>query len=189
MKNISKIAKTVSKIFEILFLFGAIMMIVSIICSFAIPQKYGSFLLNSVENGLIATNGFEINIADKDGNLIPAAVSFFSFAGLFSMLAFTMIFRNIYLIIQTTEGKTKFSKGKTTFQKDNIRMVREIGIFSIWIPVMEFIISLLAKLVIGADLVETSVQIYGIVMGIAVLFLSQIFTYGENLEKEVEGLI
>lgn len=54
---------------------------------------------------------------------------------------------------------------------------------------MEFIISLLAKLVIGADLVETSVQIYGIVMGIAVLFLSQIFTYGENLEKEVEGLI
>lgn len=68
-------------------------------------------------------------------------------------------------------------------------MVREIGIFSIWIPVMEFIISLLAKLVIGADLVETSVQIYGIVMGIAVLFLSQIFTYGENLEKEVEGLI
>ena len=27
------------------------------------------------------------------------------------------------------------------------------------------------------------------VMGIAVLFLSQIFTYGENLEKEVEGLI
>ena len=189
MKNISKIAKTVSKIFEILFLFGAIMMIVSIIWSFAIPQKYGSFLLNSVENGLIATNGFEINIADKDGNLIPAAVSFFSFAGLFSMLAFTMIFRNIYLIIQTTEGKTKFSKGKTPFQKDNIRMVREIGIFSIWIPVMEFIISLLAKLVIGADLVETSVQIYGIVMGIAVLFLSQIFTYGENLEKEVEGLI
>ena len=45
----------------------------------------------------------------------------------------------------------------------------------------------IGKVVIDAE--KITFYKFGIVMGIAVLFLSQIFTYGENLEKEVEGLI
>ena len=40
-----------------------------------------------------------------------------------------MVFRNVYLIFKTAEGKTWFSKGATPFQPDIVRMVREIGIF------------------------------------------------------------
>lgn len=132
-KNINKITKVVSKFFEILFFLSFLVMIAADVLSFTMPQKFGEFLLESVGNGTIATNGFEIAIADKNGNLISAAVKIFVFAGIFTMPCMAMIFRNIYLIIKTCEGKTWFSKGKTPFQKDVVRMVREIGIFSIMI--------------------------------------------------------
>lgn len=188
-RNISKITKIISKVFEILFLFGSATMIAAAVLSFALPEKFGNFLLKSVGNGTIATNGFEISIADQNGNLIPGAVKIFAFAGIFTMPCMTMIFRNIYLIIRTCEGKTWFSKGKTPFQKDVVRMVREIGIFSIMIPVIGFIMSLIARLLLGVDSCETSVQIVGVAMGIAMICFSEIFAYGIKLEEEVEGLV
>lgn len=188
-KNINKITKVVSKFFEILFFLSFLVMITAAVLSFTMPQKFGEFLLESVGNGTIATNGFEIAIADKNGNLISAAVKIFVFAGIFTMPCMAMIFRNIYLIIKTCEGKTWFSKGKTPFQKDVVRMVREIGIFSIMIPVIGFVMSLIARIFIGVDSCETSVQIVGVAMGIAMICFSEIFAYGIKLEEEVEGLI
>lgn len=188
-KNINKITKVVSKFFEILFFLSFLVMIAAAVLSFVIPEKFGNFLLESVGNGTIATNGFEIAIADKNGNLISAAVKLFVFAGIFTMPCMAMIFRNIYLIIKTCEGKTWFSKGKTPFQKDVVRMVREIGIFSIMIPVIGFVMSLIARLLIGVDSCETSVQIVGVAMGIAMICFSEIFAYGIKLEEEVEGLV
>lgn len=188
-KNINKITKVVSKFFEILFFLSFLVMIAASVLSFVIPEKFGNFLLESVGNGTIATNGFEIAIADKNGNLISAAVKLFVFAGIFTMPCMAMIFRNIYLIIKTCEGKTWFSKGKMPFQKDVVRMVREIGIFSIMIPVIGFVMSLIARLLIGVDSCETSVQIVGVAMGIAMICFSEIFAYGIKLEEEVEGLV
>ncbi len=57
------------------------------------------------------------------------------------------------------------------------------------IPVIGLIMSAIAKLAIGVDNVETSVQVTGIAMGIAMICLSQIFSYGTELESEVEGLV
>ena len=188
-KNINKITKVVSKFFEILFFLSFLVMIAAAVLSFTMPQKFGEFLLESVGNGTIATNGFEIAIADKNGNLISAAVKIFVFAGIFTMPCMAMIFRNIYLIIKTCEGKTWFSKGKTPFQKDVVRMVREIGIFSIMIPVIGFIMSLIARIFIGVDSCETSGQSVGVAMGIAMICFSEIFAYGIKLEEEVEGLV
>ena len=100
-----------------------------------------------------------------------------------------MIFRNVYLIFKTAEGETKFSQGKTPFQKDNIRMVREIGIFCIAIPVVELIVSVIARIVLPVGVVETSVEMTGVFMGLVVLCLSQFFAYGMELQEDVDGLV
>ena len=178
-KNFNILAKVVSKFFEIVFFVCSILMVVAAILSFARPDLLGTFLLANIDNGTIAPNG----------EPILGAVRIFTFAGIFTMLCMTMIFRNIYLIIKTCEGRTWFSKGKTPFQKDVVRMVREIGIFSIMIPMTGLVLSLVARLVLGADFCETSVQIVGIAMGIAMICFSRIFAYGIKLEEEVEGLI
>lgn len=188
-KKFINITKIVAKVLEVMFFACAAVMVFAAVVSFASTQKFGNFLIEQVGNGTIATNGFEIMIQDSDGNLIPGAVRIFTFAGVFTMFFIAMIFRNIYLIIKTCEGKTWFSKGKTPFQKDVVRMVREIGIFSIMIPVTGFVMGIAARLFLGEDLCETSVQIVGIATGIAMICFSKIFEYGISLEEEVEGLV
>lgn len=183
------LAKTISKFFEIVFFVSSILMVISAVLSFARPHLLASFLLANIDNGTIATNGFQIMIEAPNGEPILGAVRIFTFAGIFTMLCMAMIFRNIYLIIKTCEGRTWFSKGKTPFQKDVVRMVREIGIFSIMIPMTGLVLSLIARISLGSDFCETSVQIVGIAMGIAMICFSRIFAYGIKLEEEVEGLI
>ncbi len=188
-KKLIGFTKTAAKILEIMFFACSALMVLAAVLSFVRAEKFGGFLIEQVGNGTIATNGFEIMIQDADGNLIPGAVRIFTFAGIFTMFFIAMIFRNIYLIIKTFEGKTWFSEGKTPFQKDVVRMVREIGIFSIMIPVTGFLLSFAAKLFLGNEMCETSVQIVVIATGLAMICVSNIFEYGISLEKEVEGLV
>ena len=93
-----------------------------------------------------------------------------------------MIFRNLHLIFKKSENDSPF-------QKDNIRMMKEIGIFSIAVPVIGFIMSIIVRLVIGVDAAEISINQGGIFMGIIVLCLTQYFIHGANLEKDVDGLL
>ncbi|MCI8497508.1 MAG: hypothetical protein HFE85_04585, partial [Clostridiales bacterium] len=99
---------------------------------------------------------------------------------IFSLMA--MVFRNLYLIVKKSEDTTPF-------QKDNIRMLKEIGIFSIAVPIVGLIMSIIIRLVLGVDTVETSVRLDGFVMGIIVLCLTQFFAHGAELEKDVDGLL
>lgn len=98
------------------------------------------------------------------------------------MSLMAMVFRNLYLIIKKSEGSTPF-------QKDNIRMLREIGIFSMVIPAVGLIMSTIIRLAAGVDAVEVSMHMDGFMMGIIVLCLTQFFAHGAELEKDVDGLL
>lgn len=68
-------------------------------------------------------------------------------------------------------------------------MLREIGIFALSIPVVEFICDVIVKIIVGSDVVESSVSITGIVFGIVLLCLSQFFAYGTQLQNDSDGLL
>ena len=109
-------------------------------------------------------------------SIVPAMI-----VAAISCAAFAMIFRNIYLILKTAKGKTSFSKGETPFQNDVTRMVREIGIFLIGLFAVQFIASFWTSFV--------SARLAYLMIGILMLCLSSIFSYGEQLENDNEGLI
>ena len=109
-------------------------------------------------------------------SIIPAMI-----VAAISCAAFAMIFRNIYLILKTANGKTPFSKGETPFQNDITRMVREIGIFLIGLFCVQLVGSFLTTFV--------STNLLYLMIGILMLCLSSIFGYGEKLENDSEGLI
>ena len=81
------------------------------------------------------------------------------------------------------------SKGATPFQHDITRMVREIGIFYISVPVIGLIMSVIARMVIGYETAEISMSLSGLISGILILCLSQVFSYGMELQKDVDGLL
>ncbi|MDE5898187.1 MAG: hypothetical protein K2H09_02820 [Treponemataceae bacterium] len=159
------------------------------VASFVMKDSLGGMIVMS--NGgdaSIGTNGFQISIADGSGNVIPAEVTVFAFAGLFSMFCMAMIFRNVRLIFKIAENGGGRADGESFFCGDVIRMVREIGLFSIAVPVVGICADIAGRLAVGGAL-EASVQMYGFAFGFVVLCLSQFFAYGADLEREVEGLV
>ena len=71
----------------------------------------------------------------------------------------------------------------------NTNFLKEIGVFSIAVPIVGLIMSAIIRLVVGIEATEASANMSGIFMGIIVLCLTQYFVYGTELEKDVDGLL
>lgn len=184
MKGIDKAARIMAKILEVSHWVGAGLMAAIGICAVTVPQRLKYFLdVNALKQEReISVYGFEVAAADSAGEIHMTALLLFSIGAVLILSLMAMVFRNLYLIIKKSEGTTPF-------QKDNIRMLREIGIFSMVIPVVSLIMSTIIRLAVGVDAVEISIHMDGFIMGIIVLSLTQFFAHGAELEKDVEGLL
>lgn len=185
MKGIINIGKIVTKIAEVFHWVGTVLMFAATVCSLAKPEWVKYFVgIDAKEccGAELNVYGFEIVAQVKNGNVDMKSLFLFGIGAVIILLLMAMVFRNLYLIIKKSEGSTPF-------QADNIRMLKEIGIFSISIPIVGLVMSVICRLVLGVDAVETSVNFYGFFMGIVVLCLTQFFIHGAELEKDVDGLL
>lgn len=185
MKQISKITKVVAKILEVFHWVGTVLLLCATICSLAAPQwvnKFVGFDAKECCGANLNVYGFEVNAPYKNGSVDMKVFFVFGIGAVIIMTLMAMIFRNIYLIVKKSENSTPF-------QKDNVRMLREIGIFSIAMPIVGFIMNTIITLIFGVDQIEMSVNQLGIFMGIAVLCITQFFSRGMQLEEDVEGLL
>lgn len=188
MKGLSKTAMIIARILEVCHWVGTGIMAVLLVC--CIVSKDAAFkMIAGDPSGEDVIYGFHFSITNAAGEIDMASLTVFAVAGILLLALMAMVFRNIYLIIKTSRGETKFSKGVTPFQPDNIRMLKEIGVLSIAVPVVELIMSVVGRLVVGPEFAETSVDLTGIVMGLVVLWLTHVFAYGAQLESDAEGLI
>lgn len=184
-KNVVKIAKVVTKIVEVFHWVGVALMASATICSLAKPEWVKYFVgIDAKEccGAELNVYGFEIVAPINNGNFDMKILFLFGIGAVIILGLMAMAFRNLNLIIQKSENNTPF-------QPDNIRMLREIGIFTISIPVVGLIMCTIIRLVFGVDDIDTSVNVYGFTMGIIVLCLTQFFIYGAELEKDVDGLL
>lgn len=189
MKTLNKVVTVMAKIAEIVFWIGCGLVFAGLICSLFFGKSIMGLANEFIaENPTVSLQGLEIDLKVV-GPYIMTALRILCFSGVITMALHAMIFRNINLIFRTAEGKTKFAKGASPFQPDIVRMVREIGIFCIAVPVVEFITSIVARIFIPEEFCEMSVSFTGILMGLVVLCLSQYFAYGAQLQKDVEGLV
>lgn len=184
MKKISTVTLVVTKTLEILhWLTALVAAALAVCCGVA-----GDWLKGILESGVaeygrsLKTNGLEFVVADANGTVNMTGVMLFAIGAVLVLGLMAMVFRNIYLVV-------KKSKTESPFCEDNIRMIKEIGIFSIAVPVVSLIMSIIAKLVVGVDVIDTSVGLDSFVMGIVVLCLTQFFAHGAKLEKDVDGLV
>ena len=186
-EKLNKAATVISKIMEV-FHWVAVGLLAAGLAAYFIDEKLLHYFID-IGNGEFTVAGYSIHVLDNAGGLITAAFVAALIVGIIVCGLTAMIFRNIYLIFKTAAGKTKFSKGPTPFQSDNVRMLREIGIFAISIPIIEWLCDTIVKLFVEADLVESSVSVTGIVLGIVLLCLSQFFAYGTQLQSDSDGLL
>lgn len=136
----------------------------------------------------LKTYGFEIQVL-YGGQANLRAAEFFSAGGVIILSLMAMVYRNIHLILQAALGRGRFSDRAGVFQPDVVRMVRKIGIFYLSAPAVGLAIANLARLVLGPDNLEASVQLDSFFTGLILLCLSQAFAYGVQLQRDADGLI
>ena len=185
MKRINKLGKIITKILEVFHWVGAVLMVAATVCSVAAPNWVKYFVGFDAEEccgANLEVYGFEVNAPVVNGNTDMTSFMLFGIGAVIILAVMAMVFRNLHLIFKKSENGTPF-------QKDNIRMMKEIGIFSIAVPVIGFIMSVIVRLVTGVETAEISIDMGGIFMGIIVLCLTQYFVHGADLEKDVDGLL
>ena len=185
MKGLNKLGKVLTKIIEVFQWVGVALMLAAIICSIAAPNLVGYFVGFDAKEccgANLEVYGFEVNAPVVDGMIDTATFVVFGIGSMIIISLVAMVFRNLNQIFKKSENSTPF-------QKDNVRLIREIGIFTIAIPVIGLFVSIIARLVTGSEVAEISIDMSGILMGIIVLCLSQFFAHGVELEKDVDGLL
>lgn len=185
MNRINKLGRIITKILEVFHWVGTGLMAAAAVCALAAPQWVGYFVDFDAKEccgANLTVYGFEVNAPVTNGNVDMTTFFLFGIGATIILTLMAMVFRNLSLIFKKSENSTPF-------QKDNIRMMKEIGIFSIAVPVVGFVMSVITRIAVGAEAAEISVSQSGIVMGIIVLCLTQFFVYGAELEKDVDGLL
>lgn len=187
MNQFVKFMSVLSKIIEILHFIGAVTLAAVLILCFVNYSFLGLPLENYTLTYHQSMSVYGFTIENVTGENFKTALEFFCFCGMLLLFLMGMIYRNMDLILKKLHYTTHFSQANSPFQLDIIRMVREIGIFSISIPAVSFVVSFIVKFMNPA--LETSVSLSGVFFGLAILFLSKIFSYGYDMQKEMENIV
>lgn len=194
MKLINKLTMVLSKVLEVVHWIGAVSITIVLLLSiFNADFMSVMFTEGAQELGRTLTvYGLEATVVNSAGEINMIAVILLFVASIIVFCLMAMIFRNINLIMKTINGKNKHTTSTSPFQECVIRMVKEIGIFSIAIPVVGFIISTIifaVSIISGIDGTELSLNLSSFILGLISLCLTNVFSYGANLEKDVDGLL
>lgn len=184
MKMMNKTAKILTRILEVAHWVAVGLMAAAAICSVAAPQWVDRFVGIEVtgNSAELSLYGLTVTAAVSEGRTDRTTFLLFAAGAVAILTLMAMIFRNLHLIIRKAEESTPF-------QEDNVRRLKEIGIFSMAIPVVGLAVSVITRLALGPDTAEISMNMYGFFMGVIVLCLTQFFIHGVELEHDVDGLL
>lgn len=191
MNTITRLAEIFTKICEVGYSIGAVGMAVGLVLFLVDRGLFPGALVKGLAepNQSLQTHGFSIVFGNPDGSINSAALVIFLIASGMILELMAWVFRDANLILRTMQGKTKFSKGKTPFQPDNVRMMREIGIFFISMDVVKIVASTIATAIIGPDKVEAGAVLGEALTGLLMLCLSHVFAIGTQMQQDIDGLV
>lgn len=178
-----------AKIAEVLHWCLATIMLVVAFIAIRRPDSLTSWINNPMLRGEtnLSCYGFEVTVVGTNGAIQPAAALFFALGSVVVLSLMAMVFRNVYLILKTAKGQTWFAKGNTPFQKNTVRMFREIGIFFISVSFITLVSEIVASLT-GGEL-TSGFNSLSCFIGLVFLCVSEFFNYGTRLEKDLDGLV
>lgn len=185
MKKLDRITLIATKVAEVCHWVAAALMVAALVCSIFAPSQVGRFVGYSLsEDGAeLSVYGFDVVAPIVDGMADTTMFVIFSVGAIVMISLMAMTFRNLNLILKAAQ-KT------TPFQKDNVRMLKEIGIFLLSVPLVGFAAGWTIRLVCGVDAAEISNNIGSyFVMALVSFSLTSFFSRGIQLESDMDGLV
>lgn len=130
----------------------------------------------------IRFNGLTIaDSADSFNSVLPVVITAL-LGGCISLVLMAIMFRTMHKVLASAQTGSPF-------QSANVQRIERIGWLAIISPIVGWLLTLLCKFILGDTLVEPSLNITGLVMGLMVLILSRFFAYGVSLQNDVDGLV
>lgn len=190
MKKVNRIALVVAKIIEIFHWAGTVGMFALLLSSLLAKDWLRNILTNDILfDETLSTCGFEVIIFNEAGVLNTTAVSVFAMGAVVILALIALLFRYVYLILKDTEVCKGFSEGSSPFKAGVVGKLYKIGSLSIALPVVGVVMGIVSCCIIGTESVKISLRFDGIIIGILVLCLTQFFSYGIDIQGDIDGLV
>ena len=126
----------------------------------------------------------DLTIADSAetfGTVLPVVITAL-LGGCISLALTAIMFHTMHKVLASAQTGSPF-------QSANVRRIERIGWLAIISPIVGWALTLLCKFILGDTMVEPSLDITGLAMGLMVLILSRFFAYGVSLQNDVDGLV
>ena len=175
MKGKAKAGYVLARIAEVFMWVTAALTVVSFLAVLIAPEAVTAMSGAGVKVVVMSGALGRVDVMDPDGTLNRGLYLLYTAVGAAQLSLTALVFRRIWQII-------KLSWASTPFQRPVVDRVKQIGWLFIASP-------LVAGFVTFWPADSFSVDVSGIVTGVIVLALSQIFAYGVKLEDDVEGLL
>lgn len=169
-----KAGKVITLALEIFAIIGMVLCLGMTVMAFVNPQwllEHGTFTVNSIE--------ITKPLHQIENPSLPMAIIFLT-GVIATALSALMLHRMHGIIVETMAGKP--------FQPCTVKWMRQIGYCAVAMPLVSAVMSIVAML-ISADGIHAVLDLSGLLMGVLVLCLTQVFAYGLELQKDVDGLL
>ena len=177
--------KTVSRVLQIMLI---VLAALCVVCGAIVCLAMSDSLLDLVKQQVLEGNisvselGMTLEEFSKLGDMRTVAVLGCLYGFICTALG-SMIFGNIYKVFKNIENDM------TPFTKENVRLIKNIGIYAIVSPFIGAVISLIMAIIFKSPNFKATIDLTTLFMGFVVLCLSQFFAHGVELEDEVNGLL
>lgn len=174
--------KTVSRVLQVIMIVAAISCLIGgVIVYFALSDGVIELIKQNIANGNLKISELGVSLHEL-GDARVAGV-FGCLYGFVCTSLGSIIFRNIYKVFKNIDDNA------TPFTRENVKLVKYIGIYSIIAPFVGGVMGAIMNLAVKNPNITISLDGTSLFMGFVVLCLSQLFAYGVELEDEVEGLV
>lgn len=172
------VGKVLTKIIEIMCYCGVVLCAALLIWGLFAQDS----LIGMYQEGNVTVYGSEFDLSAPEMKSPGAVLVVMLLTGIVSSVIMTLTFRKANgIIVKALEG--------APFQEITVKWMKQIGYYSMALPVIGFVGSLIAFLAGGMPTSEVMLNLDGFVMGILVLCLTQVFAHGAELQRDVDGLL
>lgn len=179
-----KVALFLTRFEEVLCWVATVLMVVLVIVWIICGALSDDTWIENLSSAGVALNlgGIDVTAANANGTVNYAAMLLCLVASVLIYGCMAMIFRNANLILQ-------WAKVSSPFRTENIQRLKKISYYAIAIPAINLALFLVCWLLLGVSAVEYSGDTTWILVAVLIFCLTQFFTYGAQLEQDVDGLV
>lgn len=183
MKKLEKFVVGAVKLVEVIEWVCAICAVVLLVLSLFINQAMIESIFTAESSHALDLGFFKVAFDNAEVHAWGISRLHFIIVGISAAL-YALIFRSIHKMFRSV-----FKDGNTPFSDENVKHIKNIGMYIICMPIIGLVLSIIGQIIFRDINSSITIEAGSILMGLIIICLSRVFSYGVSLQKDSDGLI